>query len=204
MNAPMMQKPMGPPGPGMPPPSMGATVPAPGGPGMAPQPPMPGGTPPGGGYPSGTDIMAAEAPQGNVENPVLAGFRTIIQLIGALKEKGDPRGDAALNAFKAFMDTLSGGDLPMQPPLPEQPGIGAPQPGGMAPPMGPPPMGGPGMGPPPMGPPPDVPAMGGAPPEPEMIGNPFEAPAPTQGPKARPMAPRAPMKAGVKQPTILT
>lgn len=135
-------------------------------------------------------MSAEQGAQGDVENPVLAGFRSIIMLIGELAKKGDPRAEPAKQALQGLLSSLSGGDLPMEPPMGAQPGqAGAPQPGMGAPPM-------PGAEPP---------MPGAEPPMPEMIGNPFEAPEPTQGPKARPMgAPKAPMKAGVKQPTILT
>jgi len=121
-------------------------------------------------------------PGEQVENPVLAGFRSVIMLIGALQEKGDPRAEPAKQAMQQLLSALSGGDLPMQPPLPAQPGQ---QPGGMPP--------GPGMG-----------APGAEPPMPEMVGNPFEAPPEPARPQPRPMGQTQNQRPGTRQPTVLT
>jgi len=173
-------------------------------PSAPPAPPMPGTEPGPGAYPSGYDIMQ-EQPQpteGEVENPVLAGFRSIIMLIGALQSKGDPRAEPAKQALQGLFQSLSGGDLPMQPPMAAPP-AGAPPMGGPGPmpgappagPMGAPPTPGP-MGPPPAPPPP---AAGGGP---EIMSE-FDSAAPPPAPKSRPMPVGKPIKPQGKQPVVL-
>lgn len=186
----MMQAPMNqqtPPGTMPPPPAAGAPGAAPGG---------------DTGYPTGAEIMAgregqAQQPQGPVENPVIAGFRSIISLIGELKQRGDPRAEQAAQHMQGLLTSLSGGDLPMQPPIPEggAAAAGAPgAPGALAPGM-PAPGGAPGMGGAPAGPP--------APAGPEVMSS-FDqgAPAPAPKPTQRPMMPQQQQKG--KQPVVLS
>jgi len=155
---------------------------------------------PGMGYPGGVEIMQAQQgqpQQGEVENPVLAGFRSIIMLIGALQDKGDPRAEPAKQALQGLLGALSGGDLPMSPPLPAQP-AGAP-PGA---PQGPMPGGAPAPTPPPapQGPAP-APAPA-APAGPELVSE-FDGGQPP-APPSRPMPMGRQQKPMGKQPVVLT
>jgi hypothetical protein len=169
-------------------------------PGPGPMPMAP--TPPTQAYPGGAEVMADQNAQmgtEQVDNPVIAGFQSIMQLIGTLQQKGDPRAQPAAEALKNLLSILgqgAGGEpLPMSPPNPA-PGAQGPMPGAPAPGAGPVPMPGPG----PAGP--GAPMPGPEAPMPEMAFNPFEAPA--EAPKApvKPMM-RRQGPAG-KQPTVLT
>ena len=155
-----------------------------------------------GAYPAGAEVMAQQeaeqaAAQGQVDNPVIAGFQAIMMLVGQLKQAGDPRADAAVEALRNLLTALSGGEgLPgMESPIPEQPGAPGPAPG-----MVPPAPGGamaPGQ----------TPAMPGAPAAPgpgpvEPVGNPFEAPPAAPAAPVRPMGPMVQNK-GKKQPVVL-
>lgn len=172
-------------------------------PGPLPAAPMPGmGPAAGGDYPAGADIMAQEnAGKENIDNPVIAGFQSIVMLIGELAKKNDPRAQPAAEALKNLLSILgqgAGGEpLPMSPPSPE-------------PAMTPMPEAGPG----PMAPPAPGPMPGAMAPTPGPMPAPAPAPAapmfneaapPAPGPKVRPMMkrPGPPINAG-KQPTVLT
>lgn len=178
-------------------PGMGGPAPAPMGA------PAPGGAPMSGGYPSGDEVMQdrqTSMPDANVDNPVIAGFRTIVQLIGVMKQKGDPRADKAIGHLQGLIQTLSGGDLPMDNPMPPPPMSPPPQPAG---PDNPAPMPGAPMpgAPAPM---PGAPApMGAEPPMPEMAFDPFAPKGPTAAPKQMPMGGKPQAMPG-KQPKILT
>lgn len=175
-----------------------------------PTPPMPGGAQAQGampgagsdtGYPSGAEVMAArEGQDGMVENPVIAGFRSIIMLIGALEERGDPRAEPAKQALQSLLGTLGSGNLPMSPPTPAGPGAQAPGPGGQGP-------GGPMPGAQAPGGSPMPPTPGSQVPQPapgvEVMSQ-FEqgAPSPMQKPRQIPMGKQ--QKQSGRQPVVLT
>lgn len=168
----------------------------------APTMPMQGQPPPAPGasqYPSGADVAQQMGEQGQpdlqVDNPVIAGFRSIMMFIQELVKRGDPRGQAAAQSLAGVLQALQG--APMEPPMPAPPPAGGPEaiaagemgpeqmmPGGPAPEMPPePPMGAPGAGGP-MPPAGGAPAAGPAPSAPQAPAAANPAPA---GPKAMPM-----------------
>lgn len=176
---------------------------------------MPGGTPPGGGYPSGADVMdAQQGADGQIENPVIAGFRAIMMLVGDLQNRGDPRAQAAIPALRALLDALKGAQEPPTPPPETPPGAGPPgapplegQPGpvGAPPPAaGQPPMGAaiPAPAPGPAAPPLPPPAAPAGPGPQGMAFNPFSVPPGQQGKRPVPMQ-KQPAPQG-KRPVVLT
>lgn len=161
-------------------------------------PPMP---PQDGGYPSGTDAMAQQPGGEQIENPVIAGFRSIIMLISELEKNQDPRAAAAKEHLAGLLQTLQG--APMAPPT------AAPEPA-----MGPEVGAGAPMGPEAAPPPVMAPPMEPAPaPMPEMETVPGEQASPPSG--VSPMGPQAGAKGKArpmhkqpnpqgKQPVVLT
>jgi len=89
------------------------------------------------GYPSGGEIMAQQgteqAAMANTENPGIAAIRTIVMLVGSMKQNQDPRADAAIEALQGLIQALTGsGEIGMPPQ-----GTQGPQ-GGAQPPAPPP------------------------------------------------------------------
>lgn len=176
---------------------------------MQPQPPTQGPQT----YPGGAEVMAEQqqaqaGADGQIENPVIAGFRTIMMLIQTLQQKGDPRAEPAAQHFAGLLDTLQG--APQEPPMaPPQPGAppaggpapGSPAPGGQPPAPTPPPSGNPPVPPPPQGPS-AQPAAVAPPPPPGGAGAiPMGPAAGAQG-KVKPMQ-QQPNPQG-KRPVVLT
>lgn len=134
-------------------------------------PPAPMGAPPDTGYPAGADVMQEQGAAGmdpQVDNPVIAGFRSIMMLVQKLTENGDPRANPAKEHLIGLLQTLQG--APAESPMPPAaPPPGGPQGAPMGPQMGEAPDmanipvgGGPaGMSPPP--PPPPMPPEGDIP-----------------------------------------
>lgn len=161
-----------------------------------------------GGYPSGAQVVGSEAgADGMVDNPVIAGFQSIMMFVKELMNRGDPRGQQAAQHVAGLLQVLQGApmDSPMPPPAPEgmppegmpleaTPPQAAPQPLQAAPEGEPPIM--------PGGPAPEaVPPQG-------MAFDPFKDDAPPE-PKEKPKAGSKQMNTqqmprGAKAPVVLT
>lgn len=177
----------------------------------APSPNMQMAPPNGGGYPAGSDVVAQrQGADGMVDNPVIAGLRSIMMLVKTLVDRGDPRGAQAAQHVAGLLQTLQG--APMESPIPSQQQPVMPE----DPPAGENIVGGgpaPEMPAPPTAPAPaPVPTQGPAP-DGEMAFNPFKPPeSEPQSPQKKPPVPQnrgagnaiAMNQAPGKRPVVLT